>query len=412
MRKLAFGALVVGVVVACIACGGGGVKLIDGGADAPMACNPIAQTGCQSGEKCTWIIDIDGTATTEDIGHIGCVANGTTANGATCADASATVNGGVDTCVAGTLCIARVCKPICDPQLVDGTAAGACPTNYACSVYSAVFESAGATVAGVCEATCDPLTQKLKTNDAQACGAADPTKPGGDPARTGGTCVRGAGFRSFHCAPTGPSLYTKTDREPPLTDSAGNFFGNGCAPGFIPFFIESSTSMKTLCSGMCAPLKSDDAIAQVPATKDNHKGDPAALGKLPTDAMAIPGRSTCTVGVKAKLAEEDCRFLWYWLAGGDPTKALTTPYNDTLGICYAYGQFKDIMVPGMPELQPEKSCSQLKSTPVPADDPYGSAKDNGCYPLAQSMAARKNTHRAGSFRLANDNVPMVRHVFD
>ena len=106
MKNLAFRSWSVGVVVALAACGGGGgTKLVDGGADAPTACNPVAQTGCQAGEKCTWIIDIDGTSTTPDVGHIGCAVAGTTPDGGTCQDATATANGGVDTCVAGDLCI-------------------------------------------------------------------------------------------------------------------------------------------------------------------------------------------------------------------------------------------------------------------------------------------------------------------
>src|ERR1041384_6608 len=153
MNKLAW-VLLVGVVVGASACGGGGVKLLDGGGDAAMACDPVAQSGCQAGEKCTWVVDIDGNASMDDVGHIGCVADGTVKLDGACDDARATVNMGADTCEHGLLCISRKCKPICDPQIVSGTATGACPTNYACSLYAGVFESAGNAVAGVCEATC------------------------------------------------------------------------------------------------------------------------------------------------------------------------------------------------------------------------------------------------------------------
>jgi hypothetical protein len=70
MKKLALGALFVGFMAAC----GGGKKddvvLIDapeGGDDAPpsQVCNPIAQTGCQANEKCTWFID----HTPTEVGH-------------------------------------------------------------------------------------------------------------------------------------------------------------------------------------------------------------------------------------------------------------------------------------------------------------------------------------------------------
>src|SRR5262245_27918710 len=102
MNKLALGAL----VVAITACGGGKTTLIDAASDAAMACNPVMQTGCQAGEKCTWIVDIDGTMTTNDIGHIGCVANGSIASGANCTDGSMA---GPDACVAGQLCISGKC---------------------------------------------------------------------------------------------------------------------------------------------------------------------------------------------------------------------------------------------------------------------------------------------------------------
>src|SRR5512140_242706 len=375
MKMQALGALLVGVVAAC---GSGKVKLLDGGVDAPMACDPVAQSGCMAGEKCTWVVDVDGTATTNEIGHIGCAPAGATLDGAACADATMAVNGGADSCVAGELCISRKCKPICDPQLVDGAAKGACPTNYACSIYAGVFESSGPPVAGVCEPTCDPLTQALNvgTTGTAACGSLDATKPSG-------TCVASGGFRSFHCAPSGSMVYANTDRKAPLADSRGNAYLNGCAPGFIPFYYEdASGAMKTLCSGLCAPLKVDMTIASDPAHKDDNKGDPTALGKLPTDAAPAAGKSTCAVGVKGSETEEDCRYVWFPLAQGDPTKALTTPYNDTLGVCFAYQKFLAVTVPGMPK-QPEKSCANLPVT-APTNDPYGSAKDNGCYPLAES----------------------------
>ena len=158
MRMQALGALFIGVVAACG--GGGKVKLLDAGVDAPVACNPVAQTGCMTGEKCTWIVDIDGSTTMAELGHVGCAAIGPspTPDGATCTDATMAVNGGADTCVMGDLCISGKCKPICDPQLVGGASAGACAANYACATYAGVFSSGGPALAGVCEPTCDPLT--------------------------------------------------------------------------------------------------------------------------------------------------------------------------------------------------------------------------------------------------------------
>lgn len=421
MKNPALGACLVAVfAVYGAACGGGGKpQLLDSSVDALFACNPVAQTGCKTGEKCTWLVDIDGSATMDEIGHVGCVAVDAAAaqDGDACADASVMNKMPADTCVAGDLCISGKCKPICDPQLVDGAAKGACATNFACSVYSGVFASGTSAIAGVCEPTCDPLTQKLNvgTTGVDACGSADPTSPTG-------TCVVSGGFRSFHCAPTNKSLFTKTDRQPPLADSRGNFFGNGCAPGFIPFYFEDASGMmKTLCSGMCAPVKMDSTIATAATTPANVKpwGDTNALGKLPTDAMPTAGNATCLINVKGSIAAdamgkgiEDCRFVWFPLANGDPTMAAQTPFNDTLGLCFAYQKFLTVTMPGMTQKFPEKSCADL---PVTADpkDPYGTAAEAGCYPLAESRTLRKGTRSAlSNFRFANGPAPAVRHIFE
>jgi hypothetical protein len=65
----------------------------------------------------------------------------------------------------------------------------------------------------------------------------------------------------------------------------------------------------------------------------------------------------------------------------------------------------------MAQKQPEKSCAELPAV-APTDDPYGSAKDNGCYPLAESVALRPTTRRAPSYRLAHGAGLAVRHIFD
>ena len=79
MKKLAFGALFIGLLAAC---GGGddGVTIVpdaDDSVDASSACNPVAQTGCLAGEKCTWI-NIDSM---NDVGTLGCVPDGSVATG-------------------------------------------------------------------------------------------------------------------------------------------------------------------------------------------------------------------------------------------------------------------------------------------------------------------------------------------
>src|SRR6185436_13101937 len=170
-----------------------------------------------------WIVDIDSTMTTDEVGHIGCVPNGNIADGIACQRAKAGVSGGTDACTAGDFCISGACRPICDPQLVPGSAPGACSSNYACSLFHSLFDVSGTAVAGVCQPGCDPLTQKLKVGNAlDACGSADATKPNR-------TCVAGSGFRAFACA---DKLSDATDGQPAFTER-GAIFSNSCGPGFI-----------------------------------------------------------------------------------------------------------------------------------------------------------------------------------
>ncbi|HET9625115.1 MAG TPA: hypothetical protein VFP84_27295 [Kofleriaceae bacterium] len=417
-----FASTFAGCLVACalVACGGSDPPSVEPpGSGPPLACDPVEQTGCTAaGQKCTWIVDIDATADAPEVGHVGCVQAGAIAVGGACDDA---VVGHDDGCVAGALCIAGACKPICDPQLVEGAAPGACAQGDACSTYTGVFESAGAPIAGVCEPGCDPLSQRRTVDHAEACGSPDPAAPSA-------TCIASDGFRTFHCAPTTPELAANTDRVPPLAPD-GEPFINGCAAGFIPFFYEdASGAMNTLCTGLCAPLKVDATLAADPAHKLDHAGDPSALGKLPADPAPVAGHATCAVGIKGSEPAEDCRFLWFPLAHGDPTKALTTPYNDTLGVCFAYQKFLTVTIPGTSQKAAEKSCAELPVT-APLSDPYGSARDNGCYPLSDSLgpsAGRVLSPPLGTVDPArpawlgrlgggvhpSDDVPLVRHAMD
>lgn len=424
MKNLILWAAVVALAAAC----GGGSKplLIDASTDALMVCNPIAQTGCMANEKCTWLVDADPNPTTmtAEIGHVGCAPVDATAfaEGAACTGAKAGVAGGADNCVKGDICISRVCKQICDPQLASGAGPGACNTTHACLSYRGVFESTGIPSAGACEIGCDPLTQQLATTKAEACGAADATMPTG-------TCVPTTGeFKSFACAPT--LTVMATDRVAPLGDSRG-FFGNGCAPGFLPFFFEdASGAQKTLCSGMCAPVKLDSTIyGQMKAANPAYNaGDINALGKLPADPAAVAGHATCVNTVKGSIAPdvngngiEDCRYIWAPLAtSSTPPAIVDTPYNNTLGMCFAYSKFKTIDTnnDSTPDAF-EKSCKDLGTAP---DMAYGTAEQNGCYPVAgfpggptartSPLAFKPNPYRLGSFRLAYGTGIVARHVFD
>jgi hypothetical protein len=414
MKKLILGAAVAALGAAC---GGGGLPPApDGSLDVQLLCNPIAQTGCMADEKCTWVIDANANPTTGSgpIGHVGCApADPGAQRGMACTAAMAEVNGGADRCARGEICILRVCKQICDPQLAPGAGAGACDLTHACLSYRGVFEASSAPIAGACEVGCDPLTQQRATDKAEACGSADPTTPTA-------TCVpTSEEFRSFACAPV--QTLTATDRMPPVAppDDPTAILGSGCAPGFLPFsFDDGSGVTTTLCSGLCAPVKMDSTIAMTAPPDRKPYGDTSVPGKLPGDIKAVTGHATCLNGVKGSIPAsdpqgddiEDCRFLWAPLESASNPSSPTpvdTRYNNLLGVCFPYSRLRtvDTNDDGKPDAF-EKSCKDLGTAPDPI---YGTAQDAGCYPLpgfpvasarTSPSALPSNPHRPGRLRPA------------
>ena len=353
MKKLALGALFVGLT----ACGGGGnssVNLIDsagGGDGSGSICNPLTQTGCSTGEKCTWINDQDNPP----IGHVGCAPEGGVggtpiALGGACTDPVAGPMG-YDDCAKGSVCLSGECKQICDVN--GGTPT--CDENHACTRYADFFESGGTAVAGVCDPACDPLTQDLKIGTTKtACGSPNGAMPSKG-------CY---GYDEYSCAPSGMTSWPLTDRMTPRTNAAGNPYLNGCAPGFIPLFYEMTGSTKTLCTGFCSALEMDNTK---PAA--NAKGNVAAPGKLPTQMAptADMGNATCNADKKGSEASSQCRFLWPYLeddaTGELPVAFDQGPYRDTLGVCMAIAHF---MYASNADMTPDKaypSCSPFMADP-------------------------------------------------
>jgi hypothetical protein len=337
----------------------------DAAPDASGVCNPLTQTGCASGDKCTWIVDDAASAT----GHVGCAPAGTVGIGGVCMNSGGV---GPDDCIGGSVCVAGECKTICDPAAAVAT--NGCDAQHACSRYSGLFEDQGVISYGACDPACDPLTQALfgGTGNLAACGATVADSPNKG-------CYT-FDFNVFTCAPVGAVTLTLTDRTPPRTDSGGNPFVNGCAPGFMPFFLEQTGSTRALCTGLCAPLETDNTRPQ------NAIGDPAALGKLPGDAAPVAGHATCGVGIKGSESPEDCLFLWSFLtdSNGQPGPS---QYNDTLGVCFAFSHFT--FDPGNGTQVPIPGCETLS----PAEAPQF-----GCFTSAHSVLNLAPSHR--DFRLA------------
>ncbi len=152
-----------------------GGRLPDGGLiDAPgvdgsvgLACNPLTQQGCQSGDKCGWIVDQD----MPPVGHIGCSPPGIAAVDQACTLENGTT--GASNCVQGAECIRGVCRAMCDP--FDGFPT--CDAQHGCNTYTDMLEAGDQPVAGLCDVRCDPLTQAAALAPTVACGSPTPATP-------------------------------------------------------------------------------------------------------------------------------------------------------------------------------------------------------------------------------------------
>ena len=379
------------------------VTLVDAPNDsAPGSpCNPLTQAACNVGEKCTWINDQDNPP----IGHSGCAPDPGAAGiaiGSLCVEGPAGPMG-YDNCVKGSVCLSGVCKQICD--IMGG--APTCDQNHTCTRYADLFEVGGTTLAGVCDPGCDPLTQNVLVGTTPfACGSTDPSMP------TSG-CY---GYDKYSCAPAGASVYSLTDRQPPRTNSAGNPYLNGCAPGFIPFFYEMTGSTMTLCTGFCAALEIDNTPAHV----GNSKGNASAPAKLPTSPGPLAGDGTCDIGKKGSHVSSTCKFIWPYVAdrttGLLPPQFELGPHLDTLGVCQAIAFFQYDSDGNQTPDMPFPDCSTLPPH-VPGDlVSNNDAADWGCqkYSNSQFLSSGKVRNPALSdIRIGGGSpVPMLRHTFD
>ncbi len=111
--------LVIVGLAACSASGDAPPGAIDAHADADstrdaclaaQSCNPVFQTGCSAGERCTFALDADGARLRSACEYARCVPQGTIDVGAPCA----IVPDDVDDCIGGAVCLGSVCRRYCD----------------------------------------------------------------------------------------------------------------------------------------------------------------------------------------------------------------------------------------------------------------------------------------------------------
>ena len=357
MKKLAFGALAIGLLsTGLVACGGGSgdddgddIQLIDGGIDAEnaAACNAAEQTGCGAGEKCTWI-NIDSA---NDLGTIGCVAEGTVASGAACAygpDGEAT---GFDDCVAGQICISGLCEAICT------ISPDSCDTNTSCSRYAGLFTGSTPEL-GACDFLCDPVTQARSADDVAVCGG-----EGTGTAATRG-CY-GVFDGDFSCAgvpqtvAAAPQDYTQDQTA--YGPASGGAYLNGCAPGFAPLLRNANdAAAPVVCFAFCTPAaRSMEAQA--------NRG-----GLAPNDCAAR-GADT-----------SECRYFWLW----ETWDAATDPVHpDEIGFCWDPGAY--IGDWDGDALTPDDAIPECGSLPAADPDYLGW----GCNAFAANLTGAAKPHK-------------------
>lgn len=324
MKKLAFAALLTGFLAAC---GGGddGIGLVadaDNRADATLACNPVAQTGCAADQKCTWI-NIDSA---NDVGTLGCVPDGDVALGGACAYGADGETTGYDNCEGGNICIYSQCEAICTD------APDTCGATSACSSYAGLFPDTSNF--GACDFLCDPVSQERTFDTADKCGedAASTIKRG---------CFANPDD-TFSCTGIPMQAQTLMQGATAYGPASGGAYVNGCAAGFAPLLRKANDSTAPVgCFAFCAP-------------QETYMGNTLGLD-------GVPG-SGYTCNDRGAVGQIECRYYWFTMG--------TTPAADQngVGFClkpvdYLYDDDEDTTTPDVTF----PSCADLPNTDTDGD---------------------------------------------
>ena len=255
-------------------------------------CNVLTQSGCATGQKCTWIEVAD---TPAEIGRVGCVANGIVPPDGACTRGPAGDTTGFDDCAAGLICVDGTCRDICG---FDGSPAAACAIGFNCTRYSGLFSNgAEDPIAGACTPSCDPLTQQ---------------RANGSPCPVGEGCylLTGATDTTAVCAGAGTLAHGET--------ITGTAFANTCLPGHQPRRRDQVTSTFE-CGALCKPADvymGNNVAAEGGVTPYTCEAKGAAA---PSDAMN----------------GESCRYWW----AREPFDTVS-PFSNTMGWCFKHATFQ------------------------------------------------------------------------
>jgi hypothetical protein len=380
------------VFVIAAACGGGDKSpadapsqpadaTADGTPDAvpdalPLVCDPLAapgMQGCATGNKCTWIQIED---TPDLIGKLGCVPDGTVALGGACTQGAVGETTGYDNCAAGGICNSSVCKDVCgfDPMVTGSS----CSQGEACTRYAGLgYNGEEDAVIGVCNLTCDPVTQtRIVNNVTTSCG-------------TGNGCylLANAVDTIAVCAGAGAVGHNQT--------ITGTTFANSCLPGHMPRRIAPGlTTME--CGSLCKPA---DVYSGMNESYEGGNSTVTNYANLPATCESAGG---ATVAPGVPVTGETCQY--YWMR--EPSQKLT-PFSNTVGWCFNYPSFPYAPDPQNPATTaPYPRCPTLTTGDVVL--PIGDGNDAlyfGCIakPMSlqgkpQSRITQPQLDRLGSYR--------------
>ncbi|HEY5924937.1 MAG TPA: hypothetical protein VIV11_24820 [Kofleriaceae bacterium] len=402
MKKLAFGALLVGLLVAC---GGGSdskkVMVIDTAmVDTPMTCNPLTQAGCAAGEKCTWLLD---ALMPQYVGHIGCAPDGTGAAGDSCMYGAPGATG-YDGCAKGNVCGnyrggTGICKQICDQQ--GGTPM--CAATHVCVTYSGLFSTGDTTPAagGVCDLACDPIAD----NDFDGSGAASMKTTAtcganaavgcygypsfGSPPATGWSCTND--INSMEAQPTGLRHRVQCIETNNCADAGPTIYVNSCNQGYLPLLRESTTVSTAICTALCRP---QNCWMGNCGTQNVNRIGVSTTGN--TNGCKTPDRVGTFFTANDASGGEHCRYIWSFEID-DQGNFLRSPTSDTMGFCFDHDKYLyDSNGDNMPETK-YPNCGNLPQSGFGSGtDPsmqlsYWGAADLGCVDttLAVGLATGK-----------------------
>ena len=324
--------------------------------DAPLvtACDPITQTGCSTGERCTWV------QVNQSTGYVGCQPNGTVPGGGACKFGSGFP--ATDNCEAGYACPGGICEALCDPNGSDS-----CGSAASCTTYDAFYQiGTSAAEAGMCSPNCNPVT------DNSFGSAGDGIPPGSGLCGSGQGCYGSYGYMgslpSFSCAAelntnlVHRTACTMAENCGP-TDEEG--YSNGCAQGYAAGFLPTSGAMTIICVAYCEP-------------QDCYMGNCgsnnlAQIGKAPHACAHTAIRVDPSYVLNENSPNNSCDYGWAYQTGSD---IQDSPYNDTTGVCIDHSLYL-LGGSGAGSQDAEPACNQLPGSG--SDGLYGlTAADLGC----------------------------------